>query len=243
MQRSQGSGGFGGFNTRLTPLAKNTLIGLVAIYVVQIILIHWLHLPIQRWLYLWPVHSGSWMPWQPITSQVLNYDSFSLGVLFDWLMVYFFAGQVERMFTTKKYIKAMAFALGVAAVVTGLLDLAGALANPTTFVGQRAFTIALIAFFGLSIPHAKIMLFPIPIEIKAAWVAWGSGFLALIYFIIGRDLGSSMGLFGWVGAWAWLNGGDTLSKLKNRKKSNDRDKEMSRFTVYQGGRDDDEYIH
>ncbi len=242
MRRTQGGGGFG-FNVQLTPLAKNTLIALVGLYVVQLVLMYWAGLPLDRWLYLNPLRSGSWAPWQLLSAHLFNSHHFGLSVFFDWLMVYFFASQVERMFTTRKYLKAMAFVGGFAMLVTTALDAAGALVSPAPFVGQGAFTLALVAFFCLSLPHAQLTLFPIPVQLKASWVGWGAGFIALIYFVINRDLGSTVSLFSWVGAWLWLNGGDYIYQLRRRKARRDRERELSRFTVHQGGKDGDEYIH
>jgi membrane associated rhomboid family serine protease len=239
MQRPQMGGGF---NINLTPLARNTLIVLVSIYVVQLVTIHWLHLPIREWLYLWPIGSGNWRPWQPLTSLLLNFDTSPMVAVFDWLMIYFFAGTVEGMLGRKRYLQALGVSVAVAVVITTLLDFAGALAAGQPAVGLNPIVTALVVLFGLSIPHARILLmFVLPI--KAGWVAWGTGLFSLLYFLINRDLGSSMALFGWVGAWAWMNSGNLTGRLKSRKRAKDLEKDLSRFKVYEGGKDNDEYIH
>jgi len=238
MQRPDMGGGFG---VRVTPLARGVLIALVSIYVAQLVAVHWLRLPIDRWLYLWPVGSGNWAPWQPFTALLLNNHIQPLVAALDWLMLAFFIAPVQDLLGTQRFKKAIATSVVIAVVATTLLDLTGALLPHSQFVGLNPIITALIVLFGLSIPHARILLFFV-IPIRAGWVAWGSGLIILLYFLSQRDLGSSLALFGWVGAWAWLNSGDWWTRLRRRKQARDMEKELSRFTVLQGGRDD-EYIH
>ena len=235
--------GGGGFGIEITPLVKTTLIALVSIYILELVLAEWAGLPIFEWFAMWPVGQGLWKPWQPVTALLINQPS-PLGAFLEWLVLLFFMGTCEKLLGTQKLLQAILFACATAVLATTLLDVAGLLTSSRPYMGLRPVLSALLVVFGLSIPHARILLFFV-LPIKAIWVAWGTGLMALLYFLSGRDLYSAMSLFGWVGAWIWMNGGTGFFKrFMLKRKQKELEKQLSRFTVHEGGRgNDDEYIH
>ncbi len=235
--------GGGNFGIDITPLVRGTLIALVSIYILELLLSQWAGLPVFEWLAMWPVGQGYWKPWQPVTALVINQPS-PLGAFLEWLVLVFFMGTCERLLGTKKLVSAIVFSCAVAVLATTLLDVAGLLVGAQPYVGLRPVLSALLVIFGLSIPHAKILLFFV-LPIKAVWVAWGTGLMALLYFLSSRDLYSAMSLFGWLGAWMWMNGGTGIFKrLMLLQKQKKLERELGRFTVHEGGRGtDDEFIH
>ncbi len=236
---------FGGFNIEVTPLVKKTLITLVSLYIGQIVLTNWMHFPLEQWLYIWPLDSGAWRPWQLVTALLFNHVGSPLTACIDWLVLYFFMGSVERLMGTRGLIKAVGFSLAFAVLTTTGLDAIGALVPQTPYVGLNPLLMALLVFFGLLQPNAKILLFFV-LPIKASWVAWASGFIIALYFLAFRDLSSSMSLGGWGGAWLWLQhsqGGGPLHWWSRHQKMRKLERDLGRFTVHPGGKSDDEYIH
>lgn len=238
----QPSGMGGGFGLNVTPLAKTVLIALVAAYLLQLLLGH--AVPVQQWLAMWPLASGLWRPWQPLTLLLLN------GPLpwpiIEWFFLASFLGAAEGILGRKRLIRGwlVAHMSGVAGAL--VLDLLGLLPGGEPALGLSTVWTALIVFFGLSNPHSEIRLMGI-LPIRAGWMAWGMGLLALLYFVANPSPRWAMSLFSWVGAWAWITG---LRQIKNhlsaRKAAKDIQRDLVQLQVLKGGRDDDddeEYIH
>ncbi len=241
--RGPTSGVPAGFGIEFTELTKRALIVLISAYIVELVLLYWFQVDLSGWVFLNRIGGGHWWPWQPATALLFN----SPGVIdaaLDWLILLFFLGPVERLMGKRRMLVGLAISAAVAALFTSVADIAGAVASPVPFTGLNPLITALVVFFGLTLPNATIrLMFVLPI--KAAWVAWGSGVLALLYFLAQRDLGSAMLLGGWIGAFAYMRiGPDQWKKLVLRWKARNVEKELERFTVIDGGRDsDDEYIH
>lgn len=232
----------GGFGIEFTELTKRALIVLVSLYIVQLILTYWLHFEVGTWLYLNRFGEGSWYPWQPLSSLLFNSPS-PLGAAFDWLILLFFLGPCERLMGRRKLLVGLGISAVIAALFTFALDVAGALTMSVPFVGLNPLLTALLVFFGLTLPNATIRLWFV-LPVKAAWFAWGSGLLSLLYFLASRDLDSTMALGGWIGAFIVMKvGPDEWQKILLRWRARNVEKELEKFTVIDGGRDDDEYIH
>ncbi|MCP4809417.1 MAG: rhomboid family intramembrane serine protease [Proteobacteria bacterium] len=233
----------GGFGIEFTELTKRALIVLVSLYIVQLLLTYWLHFDVSGWLYLNRFGEG-WAPWQPLTALLFNAPS-PLSAAFDWLILLFFLGPCERLMGRKKLLTGLAISAAIAAVFTFVLDLSGSVVGTVPFVGLNPLLTALLVFFGLTLPNATIRLWFV-LPVKAAWFAWGSGLLSLLYFLASRDLDSTMALGGWIGAFIVMKvGPDEWRKILLRWRARNVEKELEKFTVIDGGRDgdDDEYIH
>lgn len=236
-----------GFGIDITELTKRALIALIALYIVELVLVFWFKIDVGRWIFMNRV-GGSWMPWQLLTAQLFNHLS-PMGAIFDWIILVFFLGPVERLMGRKKLLQSLGIvALGAGFVTTGL-DVLGAVNVDAPFVGLNPVITALVVFFGLSLPNATIRLFFV-LPIKAAWFAWGSGLVALLYFLAVRDLGSAMALSGWIMAFGVMKfGPDEWKTMWLRYKARNIEKELAKFEILDGGKgggggeDDDEYIH
>jgi membrane associated rhomboid family serine protease len=241
--RGPTSGVPAGFGIEFTELTKRALIVLVSAYIVQLVLMYWFQVDLGAWVFLNRIGGGHWWPWQPATSLLFNSPSV-ISAAISWLFLLFFLGPVERLMGRRRMLTGLAFSAALGALFTSLVDVAGGLASPVPFTGLEPVLTALVVFFGLTMPNATIRLMFI-IPIKAGWVAWGSGVIALLYFLASRDLGSAMALGGWAGAVAFMRvGPDQWKKIVLRWRARNVEKELEKFTVIDGGRgDDDEYIH
>ncbi len=258
-----GRGGGSPMGGNLTPLVKKVLGLLIVLYVVQVfalkpqsitpgsdpIVPHGL-----TWLYLWDIDSGFWRPWQPFTAFLFNGGVMAAAL--DWLMVFFFLGSVEQLVGTKRLGKGMLwtaliailFAHGAMALTAALTTVPDAgFAVPSAFRGLEPFLISLLVIFGLAQPNAQILLFFV-LPIKAAWMAWVSGLLALLVFITSTTMTTALILGGWLGGYVFVRSGfGNIGRLFERyrllRKKKKLEKELSKFKVIEGGKDEDEYLH
>jgi membrane associated rhomboid family serine protease len=172
-----------------------------------------------------------------------------LAAFFDWLFLFFIMGPVETLMGTRRFLRGAAFAAGVALVLTILLDAVGllGLARPEFYVGLNPVLLARLVFFGLAMPNAQILLFFV-LPVRASWVAWVSGLLALLFFLYTPTISTSMALGGWSGAWLWSSSGSgSFRRVVLRFRKAKLEQELQRFEVLPGGKDseddDDSWVH
>ncbi|MED5371929.1 MAG: hypothetical protein VX899_12995 [Myxococcota bacterium] len=225
-----------GLGLQVTQLLKLTVPALFVLYVLQLLMGSWLGWPVEQWLFMSPISGGHWRPWQPLTALLFN--SSPISALLDWLVLGWFLGPAEQALGRKRLLGAMATAaLGAGALTTGL-DAIGLLAGGGVFVGLEPILTGLVVIFGMAHPNATIRLFFV-LPIKAQWLAWGSGVLALLFFLAQRDLSSAMYLFGWVSTFAFMSlREDFFRQMWLRWKARKHEKELGKFTVIKGGKDE-----
>lgn len=184
----------------LPPLSngsRNLLIGLFVAYAVELILRNTLGLPIDALVWM-PFGSG-FAPWQPLTRYLVQGNDV-FNVILLGLMLYFLLPTLERLFSRRQIAEgALAAALGGTALAFGA-DLVGLGRGPT--FGLHPVLPALLVLFGLAMPNAIVRLFfvlPVPARI----IAWGTGAVALLYFLASPSLATADLLGAWVGAVAW----------------------------------------
>jgi len=155
-------------------------------------------------------------------------------------------GPVEQLVGKKRYKLSMVFSVTLAIFVVTMLDLVGAIspgAASAPFTGVTPALLAMLVIFGFSMPNAQILLFFV-LPIKAVWIARVSGLLSLLMFLASRDLTSAMALGGWTGGFIWVRtGGGSFRRLMLRFRKKKLEKELGRFTVIQGGKNNDPTIH
>ena len=227
-----------------TPFTKQVLITLFGLYVGQLLIKNWIGLPVIRTFGWHGAETGLFRPWQPITAYLLNGPSV-MQAFFDWLVLFFFLPAVQNTLGKKGVIRLSLFVVGTSAVLGFVLNQMGAVTQGGTgpFMGLNPLITAMIVVFGLTRPNAQILLFFV-LPIRAAWIAWGTGLLAFLNFLAGRDLQSTLWLTGWLGAYFWLSrgeqGGKLLRKSILRWKQRKIQQRLQKFEVIPGGKDDDE---
>jgi hypothetical protein len=134
--------------------------------------------------------------------------------------------------------------LGMVFLLTGMVHI-----NNGVWFGIEPFLAGLLVIFGLSRPNAQILLFFV-LPVRAAWVAWGSGLLCLLYLLSDRNLSSAMWAAGWISGFVWLRGGmqKTIKQQILRWKQRQLKQKLSRFDVIEGGQgwgsvSDDDNVH
>ena len=196
-----------GFETRyvgpqVTPLAKWVMIGVLVLYVVQILLESWLHVPVTAFLAFSPQTLEPFpYLWQIVTYPFVQGDP--VGLLWQELVLFFFFSQVEEMYGWKGMLKlALGTTLGGAAVGQLLWTIQLA-SSPAPALGISCFCMGLVVAWALSRPDASILaMFVIPI--RAIWFAWGSLLLAALLFLRYRTVGTAAELGGWLAGYAFV---------------------------------------
>lgn len=215
---------------------RTVLLTLVGLYMTQLVASSWLKLPVVETLAWWPLFSEAFRPWQPLTS-LLVHSPDPISALFSWLFILFFLPSVIQLFGWPAIRRGMAWILA-GAVVAGLaLEAIGAVVPGGPFMGIGPALTALTVIFGLSQPNARILLFFV-IPIRAVWIAWGSGILALLSFLAMRSLDAAMWLMGWCAAWVWLQdlSWPDLRRPYLRWKQARLQRRLRKLTVIEGGR-------
>lgn len=219
----------------ITPTVKQILIGLVSVFVLQLVVENWLDLRLFGWLALQP---GVLMPWQLVTYVLVNLNDpifFLIGILFlGWSL-----SQVELMFGRTRALQLCLVSALCASVPVWLLGLAVDRLSPlwgisSVWYGSIAVTCwidrrGVRSLFGaVSMTGQQLlMLFA------------GISFL---YFLADKNVTRLVGDFGAIGggmAYAnWLRRPRRPKKPPERKGAR-----SSGFKVIQGGQDDRNILH
>lgn len=224
-------GGPGGLNlgANWTPLVRNVLVALFAIYVVQLALGGLL----EHWLAWQPIGRG-FRPWQPFTAFLLG-DRAPLWTFLNWLVLFFLLAPLDRVLGRRGLLTAVGVAWA-AAVLAGLVAGVLGASQSAAFVGLGPLLLAMVALFGFTVPNAQF-LFMFVLPMRAAWLGWGSGLLAFLYMLATREVAHVIGFFAWVGAWGWSAWeGGAWRRFKLRRQRARIEKQLSRFEVLDGGR-------
>ena len=144
-----------------------------------------LFVPLDFWFALWPLPSGSFMPWQPLTYAFLHGGMFHL--FFNMLGLWMFGSELEMMWGQRRYLHFLLASVLTAAAAQLLITWLTGSMVPT--VGASGGLFGLLLAFGMLFPNRIIMpLFP-PIPMKARTFVFVFGALELLL-----GLGGSSGI-------------------------------------------------
>lgn len=152
-------------------------------------------------LALWPLGSGHFMPWQPLTYAFLHGDTMHL--FFNMLGLWMFGSELERLWGPKRYLHMLlASVLSAALVQLGVTALMGS--NVPT-VGASGALFGLLLCFGALFPNRIIVPLIPPIPMKARTFVMVFGGLELLLGLAGRSgVAHFAHLGGMLGAWLLL---------------------------------------
>jgi len=161
------------------------------------------------WLALFPLASGYFLPWQPLSYALLHGDM--LHLFFNMLGLWMFGTELERVLGQKRYVQLLlAGVLSAAAVQLAFTAVIGS--NVPT-VGASGALFGLLLCFGMLFPDRIIMpLFP-PIPMKAkVFVAvfgglellMGTGLLDMLFGGRGGNVAHFAHLGGMLGAYGLM---------------------------------------
>ena len=230
-----------GFGTRMTRVGKRLLILYGAIYVTELLLEHWLHVPVVVYLQLLPPSSDYFHFWQILTHPFIHDPQAPIVFLINCLVLYFFAAPVEYALGSGRFLTLFYLAaLGGALAGMAFSGVAGFNAP---FMGMLPSLLALVVVFGLLNPEATILLMFI-LPVKARYISYGTAGITLLTFLAKANPAGAYHLGGILCGFIYFKvpgiyWDPQLLYLKYRQWR--LKKRRSRFTVIDGskGKDDD----
>jgi membrane associated rhomboid family serine protease len=153
---------------------------------------------------LWPLQSGLFWPWQPVSYGFLHGSL--LHLFFNMLGLWMFGSELERLWGRKRYGQFLLASLLAAAATQLLVTWLSGSMVPT--VGASGALFGLLLAYGMLFPNRIIMpLFP-PIPMKARTFVIVFGVIELLFGLSGRSgvahfahLGGMLGGFLMIRYW------------------------------------------
>jgi membrane associated rhomboid family serine protease len=132
---------------------------------------------------LWPLGSGRFLPWQPVSYALLHGSLFHL--FFNMFGLWMFGAELERLWGQTRYLQFLLAGVLAAAAAQLLITFLTGSFVPT--VGASGGLFALLLAFGMLFPNRVIMpLFP-PIPMKARTFVIVFGALELVLGLSGSS--------------------------------------------------------
>lgn len=162
---------------QLPPVTKAFMLACIGLFCAFVLLPPALRSPFQ----LWPLNSGLFLPWQPLSYAFLHGDVMHL--FFNMLGLWMFGSELERVWGPKRYLQMLLASVLAAALLQLLFTLLIGSNAPT--VGASGALFGLLLSFGMLFPDRIIMpLFP-PIPMKAKYFVALFGMLELLMGLSG----------------------------------------------------------
>ncbi len=223
------------FGAGFTPLIQKMLIFYTVIYIAELLLEHWFRIPFVSYLQLWPASDDMFHFRQIFTSPFIHDPRSPLLFLINCLLLYFFAGTVERAIGTRRFLF-LFYTAAMGGILCGMA-MSGVSGFENPFSGMMPSLLAVIVVFGLLNPDAMILvMFVIPV--KARYLSYGTVIITLLTFLAktnplgAYDLGGIF--FGYLcfrGPWNVLN--PNALSMRYHDWQFER-KKRSRFQVIEG---------
>ena len=169
-----------GFGSQLTLLGKRMLLIYGGIYIFELLLEHWLNVPITQQLMLYPFSSDYFHVWQIITHPFIHAPEAPVSFLINCLVFYFFAAPVETRFGFKHFL-ILFYLSAFGGFVCGQL-FSGVSGFYAPFMGMLPSLLSLVVVFGLLNPDATILLMFI-LPVKAKYLSYGTILITLLTFL------------------------------------------------------------
>jgi membrane associated rhomboid family serine protease len=183
---------------QLPPVTKALMLFCTAMFCVQLLLGPW----VEALFALWPLDSGRFLPWQPLTYAFLHGEP--LHLFFNMFGLWMFGSEIELVWGRKRYWQFLLASAVAGAVVQMVVSLFVAQMGPT--IGASGALYGLLLAFGMMFPERTIMpLFP-PIPMKAKIFVALFGGIALLSGIFSPNGGVAhfVHLGGMLGGWLMI---------------------------------------
>jgi membrane associated rhomboid family serine protease len=181
-------------------ITRNLMLACTAVFCLQFLIGPFL----MAWFALFPLNSGRFMPWQPVTYAFLHGDM--LHLFFNMLGLWMFGSELERLWGRTRYWHFLLASL-LAAAATQLLITWLTRSNVPT-VGASGALFGLLLAFGMLFPNRIIVPLIPPIPMKARTFVIVFGVLELVLGLYGRGgvahfahLGGMLGGFLMIRYW------------------------------------------
>lgn len=229
-----------GFGSSLSSAGKKFLTIYGIIYIVQLIIEHWLNFPITKLLYLDP---NDFKIYQTITHIFIHDPKSPFGFLINAIVFYFFSSQVERSFGTGRFFT-LFYTAALSGAITGLLFayLVPDLLFSRPSLGMTPSLIAVIVVFGFLNPNASILLFFV-LPVRAVYISYGTIIVTVLTLLAKVNPYAAYHLGGIAAGYLFLKHPFNLfgfNRLYLLYLNWQHEKKKRKFNIVDGGKDDDE---
>ncbi len=229
-----------GFGSGLTNLAKKMLIFYGVIYVVELLLTHWMNSGLAWKLAIYPIGSADFHIWQIVTHPFLHHPNAPITFLINCLIFYFFSAPVQNSLGSRRFLIFFYVAAAGSALCGMLFGSVSGFSPP--FMGMMSSVLAMIVVFGLLNPEATILLmFVLPI--KAKYLSYGTVAVAVLLFLAKADPAGAYHLGGIGAGYLYFRYGYKMPEYKwfmSKYYEWKVKKLRSKFSVLDGGKDKDD---
>ena len=224
----------------LTATGKKLIIFFSVIYILELIVEHWLRFPIVELFQLYPFENDRFAFFQYFTHPFVQHPTSPIHFLLNLLLLYFFSGPVEQAIGTKRFLTLFAVSTYGGALCG--LCFSGIQGFNQPFFGIMPGLMAFLVIFGMLSPESTLLLFFV-IPIKAKFISYGTILILFLGFLSKTNPGATYQLGGILIGYLYFNG------LKKSIRSNkyylnylyrQKQKKKSRFKVIDGISDDSE---
>ena len=185
---------------RTPPAVKNLLIANMLVFLAMSLLPVF-HAFAERYFCLYWFGNGRFYPWQFITYMFLHADFRHL--FFNMFTLWMFGRTFEYEVGTKRFL-VYYFVCGVGAALMqlGVAWLTGEYG--IVLLGASGAIYGLLLAFGIMHPNERMLIFPLPVPVKAIWTVIGFGVIELLLGATGLEQGVAH--FAHIGGmfWGWL---------------------------------------
>lgn len=192
-----------GLGPGLTPLGKKLLIIYSTIYILELLVEHWLNINLVSFLMLWPLNASDFHFWQILSHPFIHDPGAPISFLINCVVLYFFITPVEDAFGTKNFL-ILFYGSAALATVCGLLFSLVSGFN-ASFSGMMPSLLSIIVVFGLLNPEATI-LFMFILPIKAKYISYGTFVVTLLTFLAKANPHGAYHLGGILFGYIYLKG-------------------------------------
>jgi len=218
---------------------RQLLIGLFGLYAVELLAGN---IGFSFASFAWRPFGYGFAPYQLLT-RFLVQGGEVFGVLISLLVLYFFLPTIDRLYSRQQLLQCFMCAIAAGSTFALVGDGLGML-QAAPALGWSVLIMPLVVLFGLGMPNGTVQLFFV-LPIQAIWFVWGAIAIAVLSFLAHPALATADAVGSWVGVMGWyhyLGPGRRRRELTRNARSIER--ELQRFQVIEGGKDDpDDWIH
>lgn len=196
-----------GFGSGLTPLGRHLLIFYAGLYVLELVLQHWLHLPVAQTLRLYPYKTPDFHVWQTFTHPFVQNPVNPFIVLIDLLVLYFFITPLEKVLGTSRFIIFFYLAAFGGALMGLAFSTMSGFGHP--FLGMTPSILAMVTVFGFIYPEATV-LFMFILPIKARYISYATILITFFTFLAKVNPYGAYHLGGILAGYIYFRGPENL---------------------------------
>lgn len=152
---------------KFPPIVKNLIIINVLVFVAQLIFDKQYDLTLK--LGLWPIGTPFFEPYQVFTHMFAHSPTFIFHIIMNMLILYSFGRILENIWGPKRFLF-FYLACGVGAAAAHLI-MQYLMGGFSFAVGASGAIMGVFVAFAYLFPNTELMIIPIPIPIKAKWLA------------------------------------------------------------------------